>query len=178
MTSPQDAQHVIVLTGPMGAGKSAIGLLLAETLQLPFIDSDAEIERRHAQTIAEIFATEGETGFRELERTVCVDLINQRDPPTIIALGGGAFIQDDVRNAAQQDHVKSIYLHTSPEASWSRIKNGTTHTRPLLAHPAPLQTLQNLYARRDPIYREAHLLIHTDELSPTEIVNRILAELA
>src|SRR5258708_6639324 len=83
----------VVITGPMGAGKSTVGRLVAEGLQLPFVDLDAVIEARLGMTIAEIFAERGEDGFREIERGILREAA--RLSGTVVATGGGAVLHDD-----------------------------------------------------------------------------------
>jgi len=168
--------RVIVLTGPMGAGKSAVGAYLAEQYDGTLVDSDQEIETRAGKSIAELFATEGESAFRALERNVCVTCIEYAPQGTILALGGGAFMNDDIRRAAAGSDILSVYLHTTPEASWARIQNtpGGAEQRPLLAHPNPLGRLEDLYEQRHPTYSCAALTIETDALSAEEVAQKIL----
>src|SRR5699024_429113 len=116
---------------------------LAEQHGGVLVDSDQAIEARTGHSIAEIFATEGEAAFRALERDVCVSHIADATPGTVLALGGGAFMNEDIRRAASAPDVLSVYLHTSPESSWARIQNTRRgkEQRPLLAHPDPLSRL-------------------------------------
>ncbi|MGB1550248.1 MAG: shikimate kinase, partial [Parvibaculales bacterium] len=90
----------IVLIGMMGAGKSSLGLRLAEALKLPFLDADAEIEKAAAMSIAEIFDQHGETAFRDGERRVIKRLLAAE--PLVLALGGGAFMNDETRALVQE----------------------------------------------------------------------------
>lgn len=179
MTKPS-GPRVIVLTGPMGAGKTAVGAVLAEQYRGVLVDSDQEIETRAGKSIAELFATEGESSFRALERNVCVSCIEYAPHGTVLALGGGAFMNDDIRRAAVGEAILSVYLHTSPQASWSRIQNtpGGAEQRPLLAHPDPLGRLNELYDQRHPTYSCATLTIDTDEQSAEEVAQKILEYIA
>lgn len=168
--------RVIVLTGPMGAGKSAVGALLADQYGGVIVDSDEEIETRAQKSIAELFATEGESAFRALERNVCVSCMEYAPRGTVLALGGGAFMNEDIRRAATGSDILSVYLHTSPEVSWSRIQNtpGGAEQRPLLAHPNPLARLQELYDKRHPVYAQATLTVDTDALKTDDVAQAIL----
>lgn len=179
MTQPK-SPRVIVLTGPMGAGKSAVGAHLAEASGGVLVDSDQEIEARAQKSIAEIFATEGESAFRSLERNVCVSCMEHAPHGTVLALGGGAFMNEDIRRAARSKDVLSVYLHTAPETSWSRIQNtpGGAEQRPLLAHPNPLGRLQDLYEQRHPTYQEATFTLPTDALTAQEVAQAILDYIA
>lgn len=171
--------RVIVLTGPMGAGKSAVGAALAAQHGGVLFDSDHEIESRAGHSIAEIFATEGEDVFRTLERDFCVSCIANATPGTVLALGGGAFMNEDIRRAASGPDVLSVYLHTSPKSSWARIQNTRRgkEQRPLLAHPDPLARLDALYEQRHPTYKMATLTIYTDALSADEVAQAIMDQI-
>lgn len=164
----------------MGAGKSAVGAILAERHGGVLFDSDHEIETREGRSIAEIFAIDGEPAFRTLERDTCVACIETAAPGTVLALGGGAFMHADIRRAADAPDVLSVYLHTSPESSWARIQNtpGGAEQRPLLAHPEPLSRLNALYEARHPLYQHAALTIFTDTRAPDEIAHAILEHIS
>lgn len=182
MNAPAPRPRVIVLTGPMGAGKTAVGGQLARHLSAHFYDTDHVIEQRTGRTIAEIFAVDGEAAFRQLEEQTCVDLIQNAKPCTILALGGGAFMSAATRAAANQGanqgaDVVSVYLHTSPETSWARIRRSVhgASKRPLLSHPDPLGKLRDLYAQRHPHYAEAGLTVSTDAIQTNDVVLAIEA---
>lgn len=179
MKSASNAPRVVVLTGPMGAGKSAVGAQLARKSLGNFLDTDHVIEQRAGKKIAEIFAVDGEATFRAMEEEICVELIQTAGPSTVLALGGGAFMNAAIREAANAPDVLSVYLCTSPESSWSRIRHsaGGAAKRPLLAHPDPLGRLRELYNQRHEFYSEAKLIIHTDSLYTSDVVHAILAEL-
>lgn len=179
MKSPSSAPRVVVLTGPMGAGKSAVGAQLARKSLGYFFDTDHVIEERAGKKIAEIFAVDGEQAFRALEEATCIQLIQDARPSTVLALGGGAFMNDAIRAAASAPDVLSVYLCTSPESSWSRIRHssGGAAKRPLLAHPDPLGRLRQLYDQRHPFYAEAGLTISTDSLYTSDVVQAILAHI-
>jgi shikimate kinase len=122
----------LALVGFMGAGKSAVGRLVAARLSLPFVDCDTMIERRHGD-IAEIFATHGEQVFRRLERdVVCAALAATVKRPSVISLGGGAVMSGDVREALQSlPHV--IWLTAPAEVLWQRVRGHSLSSRPLAA---------------------------------------------
>lgn len=103
-----------ILVGPMGAGKSTIGRLLAKELRLPFKDSDKEIEQRTGASIPLIFDVEGEGGFRERERAVIVDLCQLEG--VVLATGGGAVLREDNRQALRAGG-QVVYLCTSSTSS-------------------------------------------------------------
>ena len=163
----------IVLVGPMGAGKSTIGRLLAKELRLPFRDSDKEIEQRTGASIPLIFDVEGEQGFREREHAAIVDICRMQG--VVLATGGGAVLRPDNRQALR-DGGRVIYLCTSVEQQLARTARD--RNRPLLQSSNPREVLLGLMAVRDPLYREiADLIIQTDERPPRLVVSEILQQL-
>lgn len=139
----------IYLVGPMGSGKSAVGRRLATLLDLKFVDSDAEIERRTGVDIRYIFEKEGEARFREREREVIAELTALED--VVLATGGGAVL--DPRN---RERLKStgtvVYLQASVDTQLDRTRRG--RNRPLLLAGEPRETLERLIAIRRPLYEE------------------------
>lgn len=163
----------LILVGPMGAGKSTIGRLLAKDLHLPFRDSDKEIELRTGADIPWIFDVEGEQGFRDREQAVIADLA-QLDG-VVLATGGGAVMRADNRQALRQGG-RVVYLHASVEQQLGRTAKD--RNRPLLRGPDPEKVLRELIAVRDPLYREiADIVIETDERPPRMVVQEILERL-
>lgn len=163
----------IILVGPMGAGKSTIGRLLAKELRLPFRDSDKEIEQRTGASIPLIFDVEGEQGFREREHAVIKDLCEMRG--LVMATGGGAVLRPDNRQLLRAGG-RVIYLCTSVEQQLDRTSRD--RNRPLLQKPNPSEILANLMAVRDPLYREvADIIVQTDERPPRLVVVEIMGRL-
>ena len=159
-----------ILIGPMGAGKSTIGRLLAKELGLPFKDSDKEIEDRTGASIPLIFDVEGEAGFRDREQAVIAELCQEQG--LVLATGGGAVLRAENRQAMRQGAVV-IYLHASVEHQLARTARD--RNRPLLQTDNPGQVLTQLLALRDPLYREvAILIIETDTRPPRVVVQEIM----
>ncbi|HEX5340187.1 MAG TPA: shikimate kinase [Gammaproteobacteria bacterium] len=163
----------IFLIGPMGAGKSAIGRELALLLKRGFLDSDREIERRTGVDIPLIFEKEGEAGFRRREREIIAELTQQEN--IVLATGGGA-----VLDAANREHLGSrgfvIYLKASLEALGTRT--GRNPNRPLLPGKDHETRLQELFAVREPFYRElAQMTIATDRGHVRALARQIVREL-
>ncbi len=160
----------IFLVGPMGAGKSTIGRMLAEHLNYQFVDSDAEIEQRTGASISWIFDEEGEEGFRSRECAV-IDELTQRSQ-IVLATGGGAIKSaDNRRNLINRGIV--LYLHAPVERQFQRTMKDKR--RPLLQTENPKATLENLMKQRDPLYREvADYVINTDALSARAVLQNIL----
>lgn len=163
----------LILVGPMGAGKSTIGRLLAKELHLPFKDSDKEIEVRTGADIPWIFDVEGEQGFREREQAVIADLC--REDGLVLATGGGAVLREANRDALRAGG-RVVYLHTSVEQQLERTARD--RNRPLLRTANPGQVLRDLLTIRDPLYREiADVIIETDQRPPRLVVQEILSRL-
>ncbi|MEY2699902.1 MAG: shikimate kinase [Pseudomonadota bacterium] len=160
----------IFLIGPMGAGKSTIGRLLAKTLGVPFCDSDREIELRTGVTIPMIFEYEGEAGFRKREAQVLQDLTGRSG--IVLATGGGSvLLEDNRRLLASRGFV--VYLCCSVERQLERTSQDSN--RPLLQTAHPRQRLEELMAFRDPIYRElADFQVDTGEYNSRSAVRKIL----
>ncbi|WP_459746793.1 shikimate kinase AroK [Pseudomonas sp. 3A(2025)] len=164
----------LILVGPMGAGKSTIGRLLAKELRLPFKDSDKEIEQRTGANIPWIFDKEGEPGFRDREQAVIEELC--LSDGLVLATGGGAVMRGENRKALH-DGGRVVYLHASVEQQVSRTARD--RNRPLLRTANPAKVLADLLSLRDPLYREiADVIIETDERPPRMVVLEILARLA
>lgn len=163
----------IFLIGPMGAGKSTIGKLLAKTLGRDFCDSDKEIERRTGVSIPMIFDYEGEAGFRRREAEVLAQLAEQE--AAIIATGGGAVIMPENRELMQRRGFV-VYLKCSVEKQMERTHKDTN--RPLLQTDDPRQRLRDLFAERDPLYAGiADLTVDTGAVSGQSAVKRIVSAL-
>jgi shikimate kinase len=161
-----------VLVGLMGAGKTSIGRLLAERLGLPFVDSDAEIERAGGAAIDEIFALEGEATFRSGERRVIARLLS--GPPAVIATGGGAYL-DPTTRATVRERAVSVWLKANLDTLVKRTSR--RGGRPLLKRGDPRKILASLIDERYPVYGEADLTVETGEESPEIVVKRVLAAL-
>jgi shikimate kinase len=157
-----------------GCGKSTIGRQLARMRQLPFLDADHEIERFIGCSIRDFFEREGEPAFRDIEERVIAELLESKDK-SVIATGGGAILRESTRKAL---HAKStaVYLRATPDDLARRLSRDTQ--RPLLQVADPRQRLRDLFAQRDPFYREtAHLIVDTGHKSATLLVNLLSMQL-
>ncbi|WJH41284.1 shikimate kinase [Aliirhizobium terrae] len=163
----------LIFVGLMGAGKSVIGRLVAQTLGIPFIDTDAEIESVSRMTIAELFAQYGETEFRALETRVVERLLKQG--PRVVSTGGGAFINEATREQIKLGGI-SIWLKADLDVLWERV-NRRDH-RPLLKTENPRQTLENLMIQRYPIYEQADLTVISGNVRKDVMVTEVLQALA
>lgn len=161
----------IFLIGPMGAGKSTIGKLLAKTLGRDFVDSDREIERRTGVSIPMIFEYEGEAGFRRREAEMLAQL-SARDG-IILATGGGAVLKPENRDLLRRRGFVA-YLKCSVEKQLERTHRDSH--RPLLNTADPRQRLEDLFLEREPLYAEiADVTVDTGVLSGQAAVRCITA---
>lgn len=143
----------------MGAGKTTIGRLLAESLHMEFVDSDHEIEQRTGASIPWIFDVEGEAGFRKRESNIINELTQRTN--TVLATGGGVVLSAENRQALQSRGTV-IYLNASLEQLMTRTSRDKN--RPLLQTEDPKSKLEEILNTRDPLYREiADVVINTDK---------------
>ena len=163
----------LILVGMMGAGKTTVGRLLARRLKRDFLDADEEIERRCGVRIPVIFDIEGESGFRARETQVIAELCALDN--LVLATGGGAVLaEENRRRLAMRGTV--VYLHARPAHLWLRVRHD--RNRPLLATADPQKRLEELYAERDPLYREvADLVIDTGKQSVQTLAKDLLTRL-
>ena len=164
---------MISLVGLPGSGKSTVGRQLARRLQLSFLDSDHVIEERLGCSIRDYFEREGEASFRDVEASVIDEL--SRLESGVLSTGGGSVLRLANRQCLRErGHV--VYLRSSPEELFRRLRHDVN--RPLLQVPDPLGRLRDLYAQRDPLYREtAHFVIETGRPSVSTLVNMIAMQL-
>lgn len=161
----------IFLVGPMGAGKSTIGRLLADQLHYPFVDSDHEIEHRTGANIPWIFDKEGEEGFR-LREEQAIESLTLREC-IVLATGGGVVMRSGNRQHLQERGLV-IYLETPVLVQLERTARD--RNRPLLRQGDPEATLTRLLTLRDPLYREiADHIVPTVGCTAREVAGRILA---
>ncbi len=163
----------VFLVGPMGAGKTTIGKLLAKQLGRTFVDSDWYIESQTGADIAWIFAKEGEAGFRERE-TRAIDELTQ-SPQIVLATGGGAVLAAENREFLKQRGIV-VYLNAPVDVQMARTSKDKS--RPLLQQPNPRKILQDLYSIRDPLYRQvAHIIMPTGHTYPRHMVSQLMQQL-
>lgn len=164
---------MLVLVGLPGAGKTTVGRQLARRLNIPFVDSDHAIEQRIGCAIREFFEREGEERFRDLESEMLDEL--SQNPRGVLSTGGGAVLRPINR---ERLHARGqvFYLRATPEELFRRLRHD--RNRPLLQVADPQKRLRELYAVRDPLYREtAHYVVETPRPSVSGLVNRIISQL-
>lgn len=160
----------IFLVGPMGAGKSTLGRLLADCLGWSFVDADRVIEERAGADIPWIFDLEGEAGFRQRESQVLEDLT--RLSGQVLATGGGAVIRPENR-AVLSERGTVVYLRTSIAVQLRRTSKD--RNRPLLQKPDPEKVLTDLLHQREPFYLAiADIVVDTDDSHPRALADHII----
>jgi len=158
----------LVFLGMMGSGKSSIGLLIAKKLKVNFIDVDKEIEKELGISIKKIFETKGENYFRKIEEKITLRKLKSNS--SVIALGGGAFTNREIRKNVLKDHL-SFWLNWNDEILLNRIKN--SKKRPLAFNSSDNELI-DLIKKRSNVYSKALYEIKCDNLSKNQIVKRIL----
>jgi shikimate kinase len=174
MTRPkaQAPDRTIVLVGLMGAGKTCIGKKLAKRLGMAFADADDAIEEAAGRTIPEIFAELGEAAFREGERKVIARLLEKT--PHVLATGGGAFMDPTTRAKIKESAI-SIWLRADLDILLKRTAR--RNNRPLLNQGNRRQVLEDLIAKRYPVYAEADITVDSADLPADVTVDRVMGAL-
>ena len=162
-----------VLVGLPGSGKTSAGRRLAAMLDVPFADSDDLVERHTGRSVAEIFAADGEDGFRRVEAQVVAESLSSF--PGVLSLGGGAVLAASTRDALRSSGVPVVHLTTRVATLTGRVGDG--RSRPLLVGN-PASKLAVLSAARDPLYREvATVVVDTERRSIRRVADVIADQL-
>ncbi|HZP26354.1 MAG TPA: 3-dehydroquinate synthase [Dehalococcoidia bacterium] len=163
----------IVLSGFSGSGKSRVAPLVAKALGWRTVDSDAVVEQQNGRTVPEIFASQGEQAFRQLETRAFRELAKERN--LVISLGGGGFTRAENRRLLA-DGGFVVCLEARPETIVARLRaGGNPGGRPLLASDDPLARVRELKASRQATYALADATVHTDGLTPEEVASQVVA---
>ncbi len=162
-------QH-IYLVGFMGSGKSTIGQALARELGRVCLDLDDLIEEHEGMTIPEIFDRHGEPRFREIEARLLLEILDL--PPAVVAVGGGAFIQEYNRNLILEKGF-AVWLNIPIELAWER--SSQVDNRPLARNR---EAFESLFLERKELYRMSHLAVDIEGKSPEAICKEIVEKLS
>lgn len=164
----------IFLIGYRGTGKTTVGRLLAARLGWAFTDADDHTEATAGRTIADIFAAEGEAGFRDRESATLAELA--RRDRHVVSTGGGVVLRPANRELLRAGFV--VWLAADPHTIWARLQTDPTTAarRPKLTAAGGVEEVRQLVAAREPLYREAAAVrIPTDTLSPEAVADAILS---
>jgi shikimate kinase len=169
---PSTTVERVVLLGFMAAGKTAVGAELARRLGWRHVDLDAWIEAREGRPVAQIFADDGEAGFRAMEAAATRDVAELRG--VVLSPGGGWITRPENLDALGPGTL-SVWLRVSPEEAVRRA-GGRPGERPLLAGPDPLGAARRLLEARAPLYARAQLHVDTEGRPPAGVAPIIEAE--
>ena len=162
----------------MAAGKSTVARALGTLLRWNSFDLDFEIERREKLSVREIFERHGEAHFRQLETDALRVILSQAAEPTVIALGGGTYIQPENVQLLRRHEAQIVFLEVEIELLLERCRAASARTvenpRPLARDP---EAFRALYAQRLPLYRQAHLTLNTASNSIEQTARQIAAAL-
>jgi shikimate kinase/shikimate kinase/3-dehydroquinate synthase len=158
----------IVFLGMMGSGKTSIGFLISRKLKLDFFDIDNHIEKNFGMKISKIFKDKGEKFFREYEEKITLNILKKKE--IVVALGGGAFLNKNIRNEVLKNHF-SFWLKLDNDILIKRIKNSAK--RPLAYNISYIE-LENMIKERSKIYSKALYKINCNNLNKTEIIDKII----
>jgi shikimate kinase len=166
--------ELVLLVGFMGAGKTTVGRELERTLNWCFYDLDALIEGRTGSSVPTLFAEQGEPAFRKLELQSLREVLESlEDEPAVIALGGGAFAQESIRQTIRDHSATVVFLHVDLDEAVRRCESAPG-SRPLLRDANQMNLL---YEERLPFYSTAHFQVQTSGKAPAEIAQEIRAKL-
>lgn len=158
----------IVLIGVPGAGKSTVGKLLSEKLNLNFVDTDLVIEQQAGKSISDIFVQDGEPVFRSIEKQVVADAISNED--CVVSVGGGALMDPNTREIVKNQEC--VWLQAGLSQAVDRV--GMNKNRPLLLGNVRGQ-LADLMAAREPLYIEcAKHVVDTNNMTADQVVEKII----
>ena len=165
-----DSPRNLVLVGFMGTGKSAVGRRVAALAAAPFLEMDAELERRAGKSISRIFAEDGEPAFRDQEAQLAEEW--GRKQGAVISCGGGVVLRETNLRALQANGLL-VCLTARPEVILARTARAAK--RPLLAGENPEQKIRDLLAARAPLYAKIPVQLDTSDLGPEVLAAQVLA---
>jgi XRE family aerobic/anaerobic benzoate catabolism transcriptional regulator len=171
--APTERAHVALL-GLRGAGKSTVGPLLAERMQVPFVELDARIEAASGLSLDEIFQVHGESYYRSTERSELDRLL--AGEPCVVAVGGGLVTDADSYRSLRQQ-ARTVWLRAAPEDHWRRVI-AQGDTRPMADNEQAFVDLRRILATREPLYEQADVVVDTSDVPLEQVVTRVADRLA
>ncbi len=177
-SAPSPSHPIVALVGFMGSGKTSTGEALAKLLGWDFVDLDAEIEALENRSVRTLFQERGEAAFRDTEHKVLCRCVLERQRPTVIALGGGAFVQANNVAILRETGVLTVFLDAPVDEMLERcgVEDAAdpANPRPLAADAGEFRAL---YEQRLPYYRAAHVTVQASGKSVVEVAQDIAASL-
>src|SRR5215510_1590579 len=161
----------IALIGLRGTGKSTVGPILAKRLKTDFIELDRTVEEIAGLSLGEIFATHGESYYRELQRESALNLLNTS--PGCVFVPGGSVVTDSETWESIKRRCFTVWLHATPSEFMKRMRR-QGDLRPMQGRPSAMEELKTLLARRKPLYAESRLKIRTTAKTPAAVVSKII----
>jgi len=171
--SPAERAHVALL-GLRGAGKSTVGPLLADRLQVPFVELDARIEAASGLSLGEIFEVHGESYYRAVERAELGRLLTGE--PCVVAVGGGLVTDEDSYETLRRG-ARTVWLRAAPEEHWRRVI-AQGDTRPMADNEQAFVDLRRILSTREPLYERAEVVVDTSGHGLEDVVAAVADRLA
>ena len=162
----------IALVGMMASGKSTIGKVLSKSMNIPFLDIDNEIEFHEKRSVKSIFETNGASYFRKIESKIIIDCLEKKKP-TVIALGGGAFLNTAVRKNVNEKSI-SVWLNVNIETIITRVKKN--QNRPLVENKSDKEIMK-IYEKRLKYYEMAKIHIDCNKKTKTRCAEELISKL-
>ncbi len=161
----------IALIGLRGAGKSTLGVQLAERLGVPFIELDRRIEATNGMKLGEIFDLYGQSGYRRFERECLEDIL--RTIPRFVLAAGGSIVSDSTTFGLLRSNCRTIWLRATPEEHMKRVM-AQGDTRPMANHREAMADLRQILSGREPLYRKADAVLDTAAQSARESLRELV----
>lgn len=168
------AREHVALLGLRGAGKSAVGPQLAERMQVPFVELDDCIEAASGLSLGEIFQVHGESYYRTTERSELMRLF--AGDPCVVAVGGG-IVSDEDSYRELLARARTVWLRAAPEDHWQRVI-AQGDTRPMADNEQAFMDLRRILTEREPLYRQADIVVDTSARELEEVVDELSTSLA
>lgn len=166
---------VVALVGLRGAGKSAVGAALAKRLRVPFVELDGLVAREAQMSLGALFDMHGEAYYRRLEREVLQRVLDEH--PRCVLATGGSLVTDPETWALLRGRAHTVWLSASPREHWDRVvRQGDA--RPMRGRPQAMEELEELLARRRPLYRMAEHSVDTSGVELEAVIDRVARAVA